>query len=313
MTMTPYTLADDLGDLRVGVLVHALSGGMDAGRASSLVARHLTGSLSSRRVATFAADEFVDYRAHRPAMVFSESRWTDYAEPTIALDLLRDDEGTGVLLLHGPEPDLRWSAFVQAVLDLVETFDVQLTVGVQGIPMAVPHTRPTTVTPHATRADLVSTPSQIQGTLQVPGSASALLEYTLGRAGHDAIGFAAHVPHYLAQSDFPQAAAELVRQIARAADLALPVGDLEAAATEITRELTRQVAGSAEITGVVAALERQYDAAMSTGLEDSDLGLLTEAKEVPSAEEIGAELEAFLAERVIDPDDAPDHHDAGEL
>ena len=38
------------------------------------------------------------------------------------------------------------------------------------------------------------------------GSAAALLEYRLGADNRAAIGFAVHVPHYLAQAAYPAAA-----------------------------------------------------------------------------------------------------------
>src|SRR5699024_6061839 len=137
-------------EVRARVLVNALTGSMDAGHAAALAARHLTATLDTQRVLTFAVDELVDYRAHRPAMTFESWRWTDYDEPYVGLDLLRDDEGTELLLLHGTEPDLRWKAFVDAVVDAVERYQVQQTINIHGVPMGVPHTRPTTVTAHAT-------------------------------------------------------------------------------------------------------------------------------------------------------------------
>ncbi|MFC4556360.1 proteasome assembly chaperone family protein [Georgenia faecalis] len=292
-----YTMAPAAAEIEdVPVLIHALHGAMDAGRAGALVARHLEGTLGARRVATFDPDELIDYRARRPVMTFEDGRWTEYAEPTLALDLLHDDEGTPLLLLHGPEPDLRWEGFVAAVTELVERFGVQRTIGIHGIPMAVPHTRPTTVTAHATDASLIPAAPDALGTLQVPGSAAALLELRLGRSGHDALGFAANVPHYLAQSEFPQAAAELVRQVARSSGLALPVGELEAAAVEAAADIDRQVAASAEVGAVVHALEQQFDAFMAGADRAAHGTLLAQPVELPTAEEIGAELEAFLAD-----------------
>lgn len=284
------------GAAPVPVLVHALRGSLDAGHAGSLVARHLLDSLPAERVATFDPDELVDYRSRRPAMVFEDWRYTEYDEPVIALDLLRDDEGTPLLLLHGPEPDLRWEAFTEAVLDLVERLGVQRTIGVHGIPMAVPHTRPVTVTAHATRDGLVDRPRQIMGTVQVPGNVAGLLELRLGRAGHDAIGFSANVPHYLAQAEYPQAAAELVRQIAGNTGLALPVGELEAAAAETLQQIDSQVSTSPEVGAVVHALEQQYDAYMEAAAKPSPTTLIAD-RELPTADQIAAELEAFLAEQ----------------
>lgn len=281
----------------VPVMIHALRGAMDAGHAGMLVAQHLLDSLPVQRVATFAHDELIDYRSRRPAMEFEDWRFTDYDEPALVLDLLRDDEGTPLLLLHGPEPDLRWEAFTQAVIELVDDLGVQRTIGVQGIPMAVPHTRPVTITSHATRDGLVDPQRHMMGTVQVPGTASGLLELRLGRAGHDALGFAANVPHYLAQSEYPQAAAELVRQITGNTGLALPVGELEAAAASTALQIEAQVSESSEVGAVVHALEQQYDAFMEARARVGQTTLLSEPDQLPTAEEIGAELEAFLAEQ----------------
>lgn len=298
-----YETHPGAADVQAGVLVNALTGAMDAGHAAALVAKHLTGSLDTQRVMTFDIDELVDYRAHRPAMTFENWQWTDYDEPQIVLDLLRDDEGRAVLLLHGREPDLRWNAFTDAVLAAVDRFGVDRTISVHGIPMGVPHTRPTTVSAHATAPELISSQPDILGTIQVPGNVTGLIEYRLGLAGREAVGFAANVPHYLAQSEFPQAAAELVRQIARNGDLALPVGDLEAAASESAVEIGRQVDASQEVLAVVQALENQYDAFMRGTSEENRSTLLAQPVELPTADEIGATLEAFLAEQ--DPGAAP--------
>lgn len=288
----------------VPVLVHTLQGMMDAGHAGALVAAHLLQSLPAERVATFDADLLIDYRSRRPAMTFESTGWVDYDAPEIVVDLLRDSTGTPFLLLHGAEPDLQWERFTAAVVELVERFGVRTTIGVHGIPMGVPHTRPTTVTAHGTRPDLVEGHPAIFGTLQVPGSAGAHLEFRLGERGHDAIGFAANVPHYLTQTQYPQAAAELIRQIARRAGLTLPVGELEAAGREVTAAIDRQVAQSAEIGAVVHALEQQFDAFVGSHERSS---LLAERPDrLPTADEIGAEFEAFLAEHARNGDSDDD-------
>ncbi|MEE6287662.1 PAC2 family protein [Georgenia sp. MJ173] len=304
--MDLYETAPDADDVRAGVLINALTGTMDAGRAAALVARHLTSSLDTHRVMTFNVDELVDYRSHRPAMTFENWQWTDYDEPEIVIDLLRDDEGRPVLLLHGQEPDMRWGAFTDAVLAAVDRFGVDRTISVHGIPMGVPHTRPTTVSAHASSPDLIASQPDILGTIEVPGSVTGLVEYRLGLAGREAVGFSANVPHYLAQSEFPQAAAELVRQIARNGDLALPVGDLEAAASEAALEIGRQVAGSQEVLAVVQALENQYDAFMRGATQETRATLLAQPVELPTADELGATLEAFLAEQDPAADPRPD-------
>lgn len=288
--LIPQPLPRSLDDAGAPVLIHAMRGSMDAGHAGSMVAAHLLATHKSVRVATFDMDELLDYRSRRPMMTFETSKFTEYGDPELALDYLSTDDG-GMLLLHGAEPDLRWEAFTRAVKAIIDRLGVGVTVGVQGIPMGVPHTRPISVTPHGTREGLVDVGSDVFGTVQVPGSASSLLEYRLGEWGHDAMGFAVHVPHYLAQSEYPAAAAELLRQVGRVAGVGIDVGRLEEAASVLVEEIDRQVADSAEVGAVVRALETQYDAFQ----EKAGQSLL--AGQVPTADELGAQFEAFLAQQ----------------
>ncbi|UCN13337.1 proteasome assembly chaperone family protein [Cellulomonas iranensis] len=276
------------------VLVHAVRGFVDAGHAGQVAVDHLVSGGPAQRLVTFDVDQLVDYRSRRPVMTFDEG-WTGYDAPELVVDLLHDAEGTPFLLLHGLEPDVQWERWVAAVRQVVERFDVPLVVGLHGIPMGVPHTRPISVTAHATRADLVADHTSFFGTVQVPASASALLELRLGEAGHDAMGFAVHVPHYLAQSPYPAAGLAGLRHVQRAAGLDLRLADLEPAAAEATREVERQVEGSSEVAAVVQALEEQYDAFTRSVGRTS---LLAQATDLPTAEEIGAELERFLATQV---------------
>ena len=276
------------------VLVHAVRGFVDAGHAGQVAVDHLVSGGPAQRLVTFDVDQLVDYRSRRPVMTFDEG-WTGYDAPELVVDLLHDAQGTPFLLLHGLEPDVQWERWVAAVRQVVERFDVPLVVGLHGIPMGVPHTRPISVTAHATRADLVADHTSFFGTVQVPASASALLELRLGEAGHDAMGFAVHVPHYLAQTPYPAASLAGLRHVQRAAGLDLRLADLEPAAAEATREVERQVEGSSEVAAVVQALEEQYDAFTRSVGRTS---LLAQATDLPTAEEIGAELERFLATQV---------------
>ncbi len=280
------------------VLVHAVRGFVDAGATGQLAVEHLVEELPHTRLATFDTDQLVDYRSRRPAMTFDATAWTHYEEPQLVVDLVRDAEGVPFLLLHGAEPDVQWERYVAAVRQLVERFDVPLTIGLHGIPMGLPHTRPVSVTAHATRADLVADHRSWFGQVQVPASASALLELRLGEAGHDAMGFAVHVPHYLAQSQYPQATIAGLRAVERATGLDLRTGELDAAATDATLEIERQVSQSDEVRSLVTALEEQYDA-FSRNVGSTSL--LAQATDLPTADELGAEFERFLAQQGDDP------------
>src|SRR5690625_2515258 len=102
------------------VLVHAMSGFIDAGSAGQIAAEHLLDSLSHQRVMTFDHDLLIDYRSRRPTMTFEQSQWTSYEEPVLAIDVVWDATGSPFLLLHGAEPDIGWERFVAAIQDVVE-------------------------------------------------------------------------------------------------------------------------------------------------------------------------------------------------
>lgn len=275
------------------VLLHALRGFVDAGSTGRLAAEHLTERFGGRRLVTFDVDALLDYRARRPAMTFDVWRWTEYDEPYLAVDLLHDAAGTPFLLMHGLEPDVQWERFARAVREVVDRFGVHLVMGMHGIPMGVPHTRPLGATRHATRRDLAGQVGWF-GTVQVPGSAASLLEYRLGGWGYDACAVGVHVPHYLAQSDFTPAARTALEHVEEATGLALDPGALDGAAAEALDAVAEQVAEAPEVAAVVRALEEQYD-----GLTRSlgRVGLLAESASLPTADEIGAEFERFLAEQ----------------
>jgi hypothetical protein len=275
------------------VLVHDLAGDFDAAHAGALAGAHLLASLPHEVVARFDVDRLVDYRAHRPRMTFNSDRYESFAAPELLLHAVEDDAGTPFLLLHGTEPDYAWERFVAAVAQLVERLGVTSVVALQAIPMPVPHTRPVTVTAHATRRQLIDPYPVYWGEMRIPGSVSALLELRLGEAGVDALGVAAHVPHYLAQATYPAASLTLVEHLERLTGLHLPTESLREAAEAHRTEIDEQIGRSTENTAVVAALEQQYDT-FAAAREGTDL---LSGGEVPSAEEIGAEFERFLADQ----------------
>jgi hypothetical protein len=214
------------------ILIHGLEGYSDAGHAVKLATTHLRESLETELVASFAVDELIDYRSRRPTMTFKADHFSDYDAPALNLYALRDTAGTPFLLLAGMEPDLKWERFTTAVRLLSEQLGVRRTIGLNAIPMAIPHTRPLGVTAHSTNKDLIQDHQRWSGELQVPGSASSLLELRMSQHGHEAMGFSVHVPHYLAQTDYP---------------------------------------GAAEVQTVVHALERQYDTFVAAQEQQSSL------------------------------------------
>ena len=294
-----YETDADLTEHRPGVLLVLLGGFVDAGQVSAILRDHLLESSDAEVVASFDVDQLLDYRGRRPAMVFDENRWVHYDDPALLLHRLTDRDGQTYYVLAGPEPDFQWERVVEAVRELAVTLGVTLAVSAHGIPMGVPHTRPVGMTPHATDPDLVAGASSPFGRVQVPGSISALLELRIGEGGGKAMGFAVHVPHYLASTEWAEGALAALGAITDATGLNLPNDELVERARVNQQAIAAEVENSDEARQVISALERQYDAFVD-GSERPSL-LATETTDIPSADQLGAEFEDFL--RHVNDDD----------
>jgi hypothetical protein len=270
-----------------------LEGFMDAGAAGRLLTEHLLDAFEHTTVARFNTDRLLDYRSRRPLMTFDGGKWETYDAPELSVFKLADAEGKPFLLLTGPEPDHEWEAFVAAAQSLAERLGAGPMITYFGVPMGIPHTRPLGVITHATRPGLVTSKVALPSKLQVPASASSLMEYRFGEAGRDAIGLVVQVPHYLSQAAYPTAALTLIDALTEVTGLDLPALELREAADRTNVLIDRQVEESAEVAELVQGLESQYDAAIAHDGEN----LLAEGEEMPTADELAAQFEQFLAEQ----------------
>ena len=276
-------------------LVAGLTGFADAGSGVSQLGTYLLGTLDSEVVATFDADILLDYRARRPIIYFDQDHLTDYQPATLKLYLAYDELRQPFLLLSGFEPDFRWEAFTDAVLGLIEQFKVKTITWVHSIPMPVPHTRPIGVTVSGNRTELIDSMSIWKPHTQVPANALHLLEYRLQKLSYPIAGFILLIPHYLADTEYPAAAVAALDSISAATGLIFPTDRLRPEDRDFVANSDEQVAGTPELGRLVGTLEERHDSYM----EDTQLrSPLTDSDgELPSADEIAAELENFLAFR----------------
>jgi hypothetical protein len=291
-----YELTADAADVPQGLnLVAGLTGFADAGGAVSQFTEYLLETLEHTVIAEFDADLLLDYRARRPIIYFDQDHLTDYQPPRLRLYLAQDEIGQPFLLLAGFEPDFRWEQFTAAVLALVHRFNVTSTTWVHAIPMPVPHTRPIGVTVSGNRTDLIESMSVWRPHTQVPANALHLVEFRLQEIGAWAIGYVLLIPHYLADTEFPSAALSALESTSASTGLIFPTDRLREKNREFVARIDEQVGDNPELAKLVGTLEERYDAYMEGNTLRSPL--TDEDGALPTADEIAAELEKFLATR----------------
>jgi predicted ATP-grasp superfamily ATP-dependent carboligase len=267
------------------VLVVHLEGWIDAGLGGGAAMASLFEGTSPEPVAVFDGDELIDYRARRPTLRISDgvNAGLTWHQPRMFLNTDRADND--ILLLVGPEPDMRWHAFVDDVVELSRELGVRLCVGLGAFPAPVPHTRPVRIASTATEEELAARTGFVTGTIEVPSSITGALERGFRKAGIPAIGLWARVPHYVAAMPYPAASSALIATLCSIGGLTLDTATLDTAADVTQRRVEELIANSEEHTQMVAQLEATVDTSEGNPL---NLG------QIPSGDEIAAELERFL-------------------
>lgn len=291
-----YTLTDVADTVPEGLpLVIALTGFADAGGTIAQVIEYVRDSVRHEEVAIFDNDALLDYRARRPIIQFDQDHLSDYEPARLNVSLAYDELSKPFLLMTGYEPDFRWEQFTASVIDIIHRFQVAHTTWVHAIPMPVPHTRPLGATVSGNRTELIESLSIWRPRTQVPANILHLVEYRLEQLQLPVAGFALLVPHYLTETEYPDAALSAIELYSAAAGLVLPSDELREEGREFIAKVDEQVAENNELGKLVSALEARYDTYME-GTEQRAPFVMEEG-DIPSADDIAAELERYLAGR----------------
>ncbi len=272
-------------ELDAPTLLLGLDGWIDAGLAATNAFGTLLEDLETVTVARFDADALIDHRSRRPTMHLLDGINTGLTWPTIELQAGFDAEGASVLFLVGAEPDHRWMAFSEAVVDLAHHFGTSAVFGLGAYPAPVPHTRPTQLVTTGTNAEMAQRVGSVSGRIDVPAGINASIELACAAAGLQATGLWAQIPHYAAGMPYPAGALALIEGLRTVAGLNFALGSLVEDARTTRERLDELVANSDEHIEMVRQLEAQADT--EAIIEDP----------LPMGDDLMAELEQFLREQ----------------
>jgi hypothetical protein len=108
------------------------------------------------------------------------------------------------------------------------------------------------------------------------------------------------IPHYLGDTEYPAAALAALDSLTVATGLVFTGEELREENREYLAKVQEQVAGSDELSRMVHGLEERYDAYMAGSTLATPM---IHTGDLPSADELAAELERFLATRQTGEDD----------
>lgn len=280
-------------DVHEPVLIVQLDGWIDAAESARIAADVIDHQCETSPIVRFDDDTYVDFRARRPILQLRDGLSTDLIWPSLELRAGTSPNGTDVVTLRGPEPDMAWHRFTRAVTSLADELGVTRMVGLGAYPFAAPHTRPSHLSVSSPSIDLIASVPYLRSSIDVPAGAEALLEHAMHAAKIPAIGLWAQVPHYAATTDYPAAAVALLDGVARVGSVRVRTDSLSEAAAIRTSELDDRITDSPELAGLLSSLEDVWDrTAAETYNGDADDEL-----KLRSGDELAAEIQQFLRDR----------------
>ncbi|ATG54874.1 PAC2 family protein [Brachybacterium ginsengisoli] len=284
-TLFSYERHVDSRSLQGRTLLVTLGAYSDAGESQQLIDDQLLNSLSSRVVGRLDMDQVYDYAGHRPEVTLQLDHFSDYERPEILLHEVTALDGETFFLLSGPEPSFQWERVAGALQIVVEQLGIERTLLLQSFPAPVPHTRELPVTRFAGDPESIVVRRTMPGTFRLRAPFTALLTLRLAEAGHDVVGLTVHVPQYLHEMSYPDAAIALLGAITEEQGPQLPTDSLEAQAGPVREAVAAQIDAQPALQEMVSGLETRFDRMITSGA----------GAEVPTAEAIAAEVEQYLA------------------
>jgi len=266
---------EPIEELVAPALLVAFQGWVNAGSVGTEASDHIVAG--GAVIATFDPDALFDYRSNRPVIDFVDGRLQDVVWPELTLRHARHPE-RDVLVLSGNEPDWQWKALGRSVAELAANLGIVEVISLGGVPAATPHTYPTPLLTTASRPDLIDESEQLpEGLLRVPGAAVNIIEMALTDSGIPAVGFWAQVPHYVAGPYYAGAVA-LIDRVARHLGIRIDLGEMVDRVAEQRQQLDATIAAQPDSRTYLERLE----------------GMAAAQGEIPSADDIAAQVERFL-------------------
>jgi proteasome assembly chaperone (PAC2) family protein len=272
--------------VRHPVLLASFTGWCDAMEVSSRVVGFLRDTLHAGRIGSIRADDYYDLASTRPRVVLLGGVLRSLQYPGTTLYAWRNpkDSGSDLLLLEAAEPNLRWTAYVTAIMELVRQYEVEAVYSFGSLFDGVPHTRPPRVSLAVAQGGFQRTLAHLGLVLihyEGPSSVHTALLHACRGQRIPAASFWGHVPAYAQLGWNPRVTLALLETVLGLLHLDLDLQDLRDQADQVDALLDRLVESDTDLRQQVDNYEQQYDRE-------------TRSEGLPNADAIVSEVEEFL-------------------
>ena len=239
-------------------MLAAFEGWNDAADAASGAIEHLEREWQAQPVAAIDPEDYYDYQVNRPTVRLIDGVTRRIEWPTTRLSVAGGIDPE-VVLLRGLEPNMRWRAFCDELVDFAHELDVHTVVCLAALLADVPHSRPIEIHGSASDEALTTALGLTKSRYEGPTGVVSVFHEACARAGLKVVTFWASVPHYVAQPPCPKATLSLLHRAEDALDIAIPLGDLPEQARAWEHGVDELAREDSEIAEYISSLEERED------------------------------------------------------
>ncbi len=273
-------------ELVAPVLVAAFEGWNDAGDAASGAIEHLELVWDAQAITELDPEDYYDFQVNRPTVSLVDGLSRRITWPTTRFSWCRPPGAAfDLVLVHGIEPNMRWRAFCDELLTVINRLEVRTVVTLGALLSDSPHTRPTQVTGSAYDPESAARYGLERSRYEGPTGIVGVLQDACVTAGIPAISYWAGVPHYVSQPPNPKATLALLHGVEEVLDIPIPLAELPQQAEDWRKLVDEMAAEDEEVTEYIRNLEERDD--------EVDRSEMTEA----SGDVIAREFERYLRRR----------------
>ncbi len=244
------------------VMVAAFEGWNDAGEAASLAVEHLANQWDAYELCALTPDDYYDFQVTRPRMTVVDGLVSEVEWPTTRVRVASPPEvDHDVVLVTGPEPNLRWRSYIADLMAIARELGVKRVVMLGSLLADAPHTRPIPVTGMASPVELGTRHGLDPTTYSGPTGIVGVAHKMFSSVGLETVSLWAAIPHYVAQPPCPKATLALLAWLEDFLDVRVPLGELPDEAVSWESNVDELTAEDEEISSYVRGLEEAKDTA----------------------------------------------------
>ena len=241
-------------------LIIGFEGWPNAAEVSSFAVQHLIEKFEARKFASISNENFYQISSLRPMAVIKQGRLNELKFSGNHFYYSKDLLSKDLILFHGIEPHLRWSIFVELLLNLAERFEVPQIITIGGTYDYIPHTYPPKVSALFNHDGLKEKIIQAGvGLTDYTGPISIhtfILEAARKR-GLKAVSLWGHAPQYL-QARNVKVAHAVLKRLSDLIEIEIDLSELQRASDYFDHQINQLVEQDPKLQEIISKLEEVY-------------------------------------------------------